>query len=340
MRPSSREQQADEHHWTKYFSQELYLETSSPDEKARYHVYLTPPSDPSKSPLFVCHHGAGACGLSFAIFAREIRQKFPEAGVLSLEARGHGSTLTHPTTNEELTDYSLPALTSDALKMITLTTQTLSWPHLPPTILIGHSLGGAIVTNLAMHHQQTLAPNFIGYAVLDVVEGSALEALTHMENYLASRPSIFASQQAAITWQLRSRTLRSPESAAVSVPPLLTPTPNPETQKLEYTWKTPLALTTTHWSSWFTGMSARFLQGRGAKLLILAGTDRLDKELMVGQMQGKFQLVVVPEAGHFVQEDAAAKVAEVVGEFYRRNDRGGLVLPMKVDEMIRLGKKV
>jgi hypothetical protein len=34
------------------------------------------------------------------------------------------------------------------------------------------------------------------------------------------------------------------------------------------------------------GLSKKFLAARGGKLLLLAGTDRLDKELMIGQMQG------------------------------------------------------
>ncbi len=34
----------------------------------------------------------------------------------------------------------------------------------------------------------------------------------------------------------------------------------------------------------------------------MAGTERLDKELMIGQMQGKFQLAVIPNVGHMVQE--------------------------------------
>jgi protein phosphatase methylesterase 1 len=50
-------------------------------------------------------------------------------------------------------------------------------------------------------------------------------------------------------------------------------------------------------------------------LLILAGTDRLDKELMIGQMMGKYQLVVCPEAGHFVHEDEAGRVAVSVRIF-------------------------
>ena len=32
--------------------------------------------------------------------------------------------------------------------------------------------------------------------------------------------------------------------------------------------------------------SKKFLEARGGKLLLLAGTDRLDTELTIGQMQG------------------------------------------------------
>ena len=53
---------------------------------------------------------------------------------------------------------------------------------------------------------------------------------------------------------------------------------------------------------WFTGLSKNFLAARTARLLVLAGTDRLDKELMIGQMQGKFQLAVVPGVGHMLHE--------------------------------------
>lgn len=39
-------------------------------------------------------------------------------------------------------------------------------------------------------------------------------------------------------------------------------------------------------TDWFTGLSQKFLNCRTAKLLLLAGTDRLDKDLLIGQMQG------------------------------------------------------
>ena len=70
----------------------------------------------------------------------------------------------------------------------------------------------------------------------------------------------------------------------------------------------------TYSVDWFKGLSAKFLNSKAGKLLLLAGTDRLDKPLMIGQMQGKYQLVVIPEAGHFVHEDVPAKTAEALTE--------------------------
>lgn len=55
-------------------------------------------------------------------------------------------------------------------------------------------------------------------------------------------------------------------------------------------------------TGWFSGLSEKFLAARAARLLVLAGTDRLDKTLMIGQMQGKFQMVVVPDVGHMLHE--------------------------------------
>lgn len=39
---------------------------------------------------------------------------------------------------------------------------------------------------------------------------------------------------------------------------------------------------------WFKGLSKLFLESRVLKLLVLAGTDRLDTDLTIGQMQGMF----------------------------------------------------
>jgi hypothetical protein len=86
-----------------------------------------------------------------------------------------------------------------------------------------------------------------------------------------------------------------------------------------------------YWAEWFQGLSNKFLSVAGPKMLLLAGMDRLDKDLMIGQMQGpapgpagarpvaqpgltglalavgKFQLQVIASAGHSVHEDAPGK---------------------------------
>jgi protein phosphatase methylesterase 1 len=179
----------------------------------------------------------------------------------------------------------------------------------------------------------------LGYVVLDIVEQTALEALSSMAGYLRTRPSHFPSVEAGIEWHLRSGGLKVPESARVSVPPLLVADYHHD-GKVQYDWRTNLGATSPWWNGWFEGLSKRFLQSRGGKLLLLAGTERLDKEMMIGQMQGKYALQIFPEAGHFLHEDCAEKTAQSIIEFYKRNDRSALVLPPKVSDMLKAGKKV
>ncbi|MEJ1274162.1 hypothetical protein NN561_005040 [Cricetulus griseus] len=52
---------------------------------------------------------------------------------------------------------------------------------------------------------------------------------------------------------------------------------------------------------------------------VVEGVDRLDKDLTIGQMQGKFQMQVLPQCGHAVHEDAPDKVAEAVATFLIRH---------------------
>ena len=126
-----------------------------------------------------------------------------------------------------------------------------------------------------------------------------------------------------------------------------------------YKWRIDLTQTESYWPGWFHGLSSKFLDIAAAKLLLLAGIDRLDKELTVGQMQGliisflllfislhtfffahnlnnrclhthtrrlivscpigKFQMQVLPQCGHAVHEDVPDRVAEVVATFLTRN---------------------
>ncbi|KAK0657187.1 Alpha/Beta hydrolase protein [Cercophora newfieldiana] len=316
--------------WTTYFERELLL-PSPADPTLTYHTYLTSPV--GKGPLFVTHHGAGSSGLSFAVLSSEIRKRLPTAGILSPDARGHGSTVAP----EDPLDLSLPVLSEDLYQTIMFTKEAMKWPELPPVILVGHSLGGAVVTDLASSGK--LGASLLGYAVLDVVEGSAMDALTSMQTYLSTRPVRFGSLREGIDWHVRSRTLRSAVAARTSVPALLVQQGQGQGEE-SWRWRTDLARTQPFWEGWFVGLSKKFLEAKGGKMLLLAGTDRLDTELTIGQMQGKYALQVFPEAGHFIHEDLPEKTAIALVDFYRRNDRSALVLPPKVSELLAQGKKV
>jgi protein phosphatase methylesterase 1 len=285
--PTSTQRPAPAIHWSDYFEQEIYFEDDNLRNggRAKFHVYITPPATP-KAPLLVLHHGAGSSAMSFALTAKDIKKGMPELGILAVEARGHGSVVWDSEGNID-NDFHLANLTQDLNDMIQFTKIKLGWTELPPIVLIGHSLGGAVVTNMA--NSGMLNKYVLGYAVLDVVEGSAMEALKHMQTYLASRPKHFPSLPAAVEWHIRSRTLRNPQSARASVPSLLL-----QGSDGRWAWRTELGSTEAYWEDWFTGMSEKFLKGKGAKLLMLAGTDRLDKELMIGQMQGMSSVIILP----------------------------------------------
>ncbi|KAF9699419.1 hypothetical protein EKO04_002281 [Ascochyta lentis] len=328
--PSHAQRPAPTIHWSDYYAQEFYLEREEP--RSKFHVYFTPPTS-LQSPLLVLHHGAGSSAMSLALAAKDITKAMPGIGILAVEAREHGSVVWDKSGAVD-NNLSIHVLGRDMVDMLFLTQQKMGWKDLPSLVLIGHSLGGAVVTHVA--NMNLLDNKILGFAVLDVVEGSAMEALKSMQSYLATRPKLFNTLDAAIDWHIRSRTLRNPESARASVPSLLIPTPTGG----RWAWKTDLSRTEAYWENWFSGMSAKFLSGKGAKLLMLAGTDRLDKELMIGQMQGKFQLQVFPASGHFLQEDQPEKTAEVIVEFVKRNDRSTLVLPPKVSDLLAQGKKV
>lgn len=135
------------------------------------------------------HHGAGSSGLSFATCTEEIRKILPKAGVLSLDARSHGRTVMTPIDGEtddkapstataahieasglvEL-DLSLETLSRDLVYVIRQTQARMGWEILPDIVLVGHSLGGAVITDVAKNGE--LGPKLLAYAVLDVVEGT------------------------------------------------------------------------------------------------------------------------------------------------------------------------
>ncbi|KAG9056014.1 Protein with carboxyl methyl esterase activity [Serendipita sp. 407] len=303
-----------------YFVQAMNVKIESRGIDVR--AYYSPPvvQDPAASDepttVMVCHHGAGYSGLSFACFAKEVVEHSKgECGVLAFDVRRHGKT--RPLEGQSDENLDIETLTEDLVELLTT---LFPDPNTSSTLLfVGHSMGGAVCVR-ACPVLQEMHYKISGVAVLDVVEGSALDALPIMMGLLDSRPDGFPSVEEAIQWHINTHTLRNPFSARIAVPSIFVQSPDSNSAH-EWVWRTPLRSTAPYWTSWFKSLSSKFLACRTARLLVLAGTDRLDKELMIGQMQGKFQMEVVPDVGHMLHEDNPRKIAQVLVEFWKRNER-------------------
>ena len=122
-----------------------------------------------------------------------------------------------------------------------------------------------------------------------------------MNQIIADRPKYFDTVHNGIKWCYNSCTIRKLESARVSFPGHLA-----EEEKnghKRYTWKVGLKDTEKYWMGWFKGLSKVFLGIHVPKILLTAEKERMDKELTIAQMQGKFKVVVIHNVGHNVHED-------------------------------------
>lgn len=358
--------------WSSYYEEMLDLKI----DQDSFRVYLSgfeakkENAADDKKPLLVLLHGGGYSSLTWSLFTKSIRS-LCECRVAAIDLRGHGNTCTQ---NDE--DLSSGTMANDVANVIHKLVNDNKM-YSSPIICVGHSMGGAIAVHfVASLHETDL--NVVGLVVIDVVEGTAMDALHCMQSVLRSRPKHFPSLENGIEWCVRSGQTRNLEAARVSMPGQLKnsvtnlpaiseldlkqtndPTDalesEPKTslntntsskllslEKIEeestqtlsepqatfkspraksgFTWRTDLSKSEPFWSGWFYDLSNIFLScPANAKLLLLAGIDRLDRTLTIGQMQGKFQMQVLPKCGHTVHEDVPDKVAEAIASFLIRN---------------------
>ncbi|KAL8161889.1 hypothetical protein V2J09_013378 [Rumex salicifolius] len=287
--------------WTGYFDQEVDI--AIPDSDDVFHVYKAG----SEGPVVFCLHGGGYSGLSFALATAQIKE---EARVVAMDMRGHGKSIT-----ENDVDLSIETMCNDVLAVL----KTMYGESPPAIVLVGHSMGGSVAVHVAA--KRTL-PTLAGLVVVDVVEGTAMASLIHMQKILSNQMQHFPSIEKAIEWSIKGGTLRNLESARVSVPNTMKFDDLKGCGGRSYVLRARLGETEQYWRGWYEGLSEKFLSCPVPKLLLLAGTDRLDRALTIGQMQGKFQMVVVRHTGHAIQEDVPDEFASLVLNFISRNRIG------------------
>lgn len=254
-------------------------------------------------PIILCFHGAGLSASSFAPVAH-LAKSIP-VQLVSYDVRGHGQ---YPETDSEY-EMSSSNLVSDGLSVLSFIRSRSPDSSI---VLIGHSMGGAIASKLAVQYQSS-GGRLSGLIIVDVVEGQALSALPHMEVIINQKPKNFKSIEKAIEWAYTSNTVRNLQSARASVPLQV------KTSNNSVTWRTDLKRTQSYWEDWFRGMNNAFLAFQGPKQLIIAASDRVDQQMMIAQMQGKYKHTVFFNVGHMVQEDDperfVAEIRNFVGTF-------------------------
>jgi hypothetical protein len=69
---------------------------------------------------------------------------------------------------------------------------------------------------------------------------------------------------------------------------------------------------------WFDGLTKCFLSVKVPKILLLAASDRMDTDLTIAQMQGKFKLSVVNNTGHIIHEDDPSETYKIIDGFIKK----------------------
>ena len=116
--------------------------------------------------------------------------------------------------------------------------------------------------------------------------------------------------EAVIKYGVNSGTVKDMRSARVSMPAQVV-----KKEEGVYVWRTDLLASKQYWVEWFSGLTKIFLDLRIPKQLLLAGSERMDKELTVAHMQGRFKMIVIDNVGHVIHEDRPEAVAEAFQKF-------------------------
>ncbi|GMM40824.1 carboxylesterase-mitochondrial 37S ribosomal protein YmS2 [Hanseniaspora uvarum] len=291
---------------------------------------LSETSTAKNIPVYFGVHGAGSSSYTFNSVCSYLKEINPSFVFIAIDLRGHGETKSSIKIPYNLKDFVSDTnfLVYSALKDIF--GETLN--KKVSIVFVGHSLGGSVCSSLL--HSVKLSNgndmnnywknNILGLVMLDIIEDLAVSSLEKMPDVIRRSINKFPNIKQCMNWHLGTGNPRNFESAKFSVLDLYS-LKHLSDDKYYLERKSNLSDFQNYWNTWFTGLSDQFINLKGvSKALILSGneqrTQNLDKSLMIGQMQGKYQLVVFNDGGHFVHEDCDFKVAITLEEFVKRND--------------------
>ena len=189
--------------WKKYFPHQIFIDKTIP-------IYY---NNTNKGPILFCLHGAGHSALSFSLLSA-ISNNYR---LVSYDFRAHAFNTTQP---ED--DLSMATLVADTEKVLLKIIELFPKENI---IILGHSLGGAVAVKTCVNIFKTefnkdLYNKIQGLIVVDVIEGSAMEALPFMKSVIEKKQKEFNSVNEAISYMASSQ-IRNLESCRISIPPLL-----------------------------------------------------------------------------------------------------------------------
>lgn len=149
--------------------------------------------------MFFCIHGAGLSALSFATLAKEVKHF---GTIIAADLKGHG----HSKKENQNDDFSIETLCTETIETLKELLQRFPEKNV---VVVGHSMGGSIAARVvdALTNIEKIE-RIVGCIIIDVVEGTAIEALPFMNQIISDRPKHFDSLESAIKWSYTSCTLR------------------------------------------------------------------------------------------------------------------------------------
>lgn len=119
-----------------------------------------------------------------------------------------------------------------------------------------------------------------GLIVIDVCEGSALEALPHMEAFEMNRKVQFKTIEDAIKYNIASNMIRNKTSSRISTPTTLVERKSNK-GTIFYVWRFNRMESKKYWLGWFKGINKAFLGCKCSKILMTSEKGRMDKEFII-----------------------------------------------------------